>query len=103
VERTPEPPGLRSPEVCAATGITYRQLDYWVRTGLVSPSITRSDGPGIYRLYSPDDLARLRAIKVLIDFGVSLQKVRQIVTNAGSDAEALAALQCVGDGLKAVL
>jgi DNA-binding transcriptional MerR regulator len=27
---------LRSDEVAAATGISYRQLDYWVRCGLVT-------------------------------------------------------------------
>ena len=27
--------GYRGPTACAAAGITYRQLDYWARTGLV--------------------------------------------------------------------
>ena len=29
--------GYRGPIACKAAGITYRQLDYWARTGLVSP------------------------------------------------------------------
>ncbi|MCX8528051.1 MAG: transcriptional regulator, partial [Candidatus Nanopelagicales bacterium] len=31
--------GYRGPVACAAAGITYRQLDYWARTGLVTPSV----------------------------------------------------------------
>ncbi|MET8755999.1 MerR family transcriptional regulator, partial [Streptomyces sp. NPDC004667] len=31
----PEQVGYRGPTACAAAGITYRQLDYWARTGLV--------------------------------------------------------------------
>ena len=31
--------GYRGPTACRAAGITYRQLDYWARTGLVEPSV----------------------------------------------------------------
>ena len=31
--------GYRGATACAATGITYRQLDYWARTNLLVPSI----------------------------------------------------------------
>ena len=31
--------GYRGPTACKAAGITYRQLDYWARTGLVEPSV----------------------------------------------------------------
>ena len=31
--------GYRGPTACSATGITYRQLDYWARTGLVVPTV----------------------------------------------------------------
>jgi len=35
--------GYRGPQVCALVGITYRQLDYWARTGLLAnrPWLTR--------------------------------------------------------------
>ena len=32
-----EDAGYRGPTACKAAGITYRQLDYWARTGLVEP------------------------------------------------------------------
>ena len=36
--------GYRVPEVCKAVGISYRQLDYWARTGSwwATGSTTRS-------------------------------------------------------------
>ena len=38
--------GYRGPIACAAAGISYRQLDYWARTGLVEPSIRPAAGSG---------------------------------------------------------
>ena len=43
--------GYRGPTACAAAGITYRQLDYWARTGLVEPSVRAAHGSGSQRLY----------------------------------------------------
>jgi hypothetical protein len=36
-----EETGYWGPTACSAAGITYRQLDYWARTGLVEPSALR--------------------------------------------------------------
>ena len=71
--------GYRVPEVCKLVGISYRQLDYWARTGLVRPSVQDAQGSGSQRLYSFQDLVVLRVIKNLLDTGVSLQKVRKAV------------------------
>ena len=38
--------GFGSKVVLDLTGITYRQLDYWARTGLVGSSIRQARGPG---------------------------------------------------------
>jgi len=71
--------GYRVPEVTKIVGITYRQLDYWARTGLVRPSVQDAKGSGTQRLYSFQDLATLRIIKKLLDTGVSLQQVRKAI------------------------
>lgn len=76
---TDDQQGHRVPEVCRVVGITYRQLDYWARTGLVTPSIKEAGGSGTQRLYSFEDLVQLRVIKRLIDAGVSLQSVRKAI------------------------
>lgn len=71
--------GYRAPQVCKIVGITYRQLDYWTRTGLIVPSLRAARGSGTQRLYSFNDLLQLKVIKSLTDAGASLQKVRQAI------------------------
>lgn len=72
--------GYRGPQVCKFVGITYRQLDYWARTGLLTPSVKSAAGSGSQRLYSFQDLVLLRTIKRLLDAGMSLQRVREAVS-----------------------
>jgi DNA-binding transcriptional MerR regulator len=71
--------GYRGPQTCKIVGITYRQLDYWTRTGLVEPTIQAATGSGSQRLYSFNDLLQLKVVKSLTDAGASLQKVRQAI------------------------
>jgi DNA-binding transcriptional MerR regulator len=68
--------GFRSPTVCKVVGITYRQLDYWARTGLIRPSLVEAAGNGTRRCYSYGDLVDLKVIKSLLDAGMSLQQCR---------------------------
>jgi DNA-binding transcriptional MerR regulator len=63
--------------VCNLVGITYRQLDYWARTGLLKPSIQSAAGSGSQRRYSFTDVVQLKVIKRLLDAGMSLKKIRQ--------------------------
>ena len=71
--------GYRGPTACRAAGITYRQLDYWARTGLVEPSVRSASGSGTQRLYSFRDILILKVIKRLLDAGISLQQIRTAV------------------------
>ncbi|MFF7887336.1 MerR family transcriptional regulator [Streptomyces sp. NPDC007896] len=71
--------GYRGPTACAAAGITYRQLDYWARTGLVEPSVRPAYGSGTQRLYSFRDVVVLKIVKRFLDTGVSLQNIRSTV------------------------
>ncbi len=75
----PEDVGYRGPTACTAAGITYRQLDYWARTGLVEPSIRAASGSGSQRLYGFRDILVLRVVKRLLDTGISLQQIRSAV------------------------
>ncbi|MGA4507543.1 MerR family transcriptional regulator [Propionibacteriaceae bacterium G1746] len=72
----PEDLGFRGPVACGAAGITYRQLDYWARTKLVTPGVRSAEGSGSQRLYSFRDILLLKVIKKLLDAGVSLQQIR---------------------------
>lgn len=71
--------GYRGAAACQIAGITYRQLDYWARTKLISPSIRTAHGSGSQRLYSFKDILVLKVIKRLLDTGVSLHNIRAAV------------------------
>jgi len=68
--------GYRGPTACTAAGISYRQLDYWARTGLVEPTVRGASGSGSQRLYSFTDILVLKVVKRLLDTGVSLHNIR---------------------------
>lgn len=69
--------GHRGPQVCKLIGISYRQMDYWVRTGLMRPSIASAHGSGTQRRWSDADVRQLVIIKRLLDAGVSLTSIRE--------------------------
>jgi DNA-binding transcriptional MerR regulator len=102
-EGLPAPPdeliGYRGPTACAAAGITYRQLDYWARTGLVEPGIRSASGSGTQRLYSFRDILVLKIVKRLLDAGVSLQNIRSAVeTLRERGVTDLAQITLISDG-----
>ena len=95
----PDDVGYRGPAACAAAGITYRQLDYWARTGLVEPSVRPARGSGSQRLYGFRDILVLRVVKRLLDTGISLQQIRSAVTYLRQHgASDLAQITLMSDG-----
>jgi DNA-binding transcriptional MerR regulator len=95
----PEDMGYRGPTACAAAGITYRQLDYWARTGLVEPGIRSAHGSGSQRLYSFRDILVLKVVKRLLDTGVSLQNIRTAVSHLRErGVDDLAQITLMSDG-----
>jgi DNA-binding transcriptional MerR regulator len=91
--------GYRGPIAARAAGITYRQLDYWARTGLVQPSVRSAAGSGSQRLYSFRDILVLKVVKRLLDTGVSLQQIRvavDVLRQRG--VEDLAQITLISDG-----
>src|SRR3989440_12664341 len=91
--------GYRGPTACHAAGISYRQLDYWARTGLVVPSIRDATGSGSQRLYSFRDIVVLKVVKRLLDAGVSLQNIRKAIDTLRSrGVDDLAGITLISDG-----
>src|SRR5690625_6418523 len=74
-----EATGFRGPVACRAAGITYRQLDYWARTGLVEPAIRPATGSGTQRLYSFRDILVLKVVKRSEEHTSELQSRGQLV------------------------
>lgn len=71
--------GYRGAVAATVAGITYRQLDYWARTGLVTPTVRTATGSGSQRLYGFHDILVLKLVKRLLDTGISLQQIRAAV------------------------
>jgi DNA-binding transcriptional MerR regulator len=99
VEASEEAVGYRGPTACSVAGITYRQLDYWARTGLVVPSVRDASGSGTQRLYSFRDIVVLKVVKRLLDAGVSLQNIRKAIETLRQwGEEDLATMTLISDG-----
>lgn len=78
-----------SSKTCEIVGITYRQLDYWARTGLFAPTEV-AQGSGSRRQYSFTDLVQLRVIKKMLDSGMKLQEVKRATDYLSKENVALA-------------
>lgn len=72
--------GFSGTKAAKIVGISYRQLDYWTRTGLIEPSLAVAEGSGSRRSYSYEDLLQLRMVKTLLDAGIGLPSVRKVFT-----------------------
>jgi DNA-binding transcriptional MerR regulator len=72
-----EVPGFSADVARRVVGISYRQLDYWDKTGLLRPSVKQAGGKGSRRVYAFEDLVELRVIAKLRALGVSLPAVRK--------------------------
>ncbi len=95
----PDDLGYRGPVAAQVAGITYRQLDYWARTGLVEPTVRSASGSGTQRLYSFRDILVLKIVKRLLDTGVSLQQIRTAVSHLRErGVEDLAGITIMSDG-----
>jgi DNA-binding transcriptional MerR regulator len=96
----PDAIGYRGPTACAAAGITYRQLDYWARTGLVQPTVRPAAGSGSQRLYGFRDILVLKVVKRLLDTGISLQQIRAAVEHLHEQGTTdLAQVTLMSDGV----
>ncbi len=95
--------GFRGTQVCKIVGITYRQLDYWARTGLLRPSLEEAKGSGTQRRYSYEDVVELKVIKQLLDGGINLQQSRRAIACLRESGEELSTANLVIAGEGTVL
>jgi DNA-binding transcriptional MerR regulator len=72
-----DPAEFTSKEAQRIARVTYRQADYWVRTGLVRPTVG-AKGYGSRRKWSFRDIVALRTVAALKAAGVSLQAIRKV-------------------------
>jgi DNA-binding transcriptional MerR regulator len=66
-------------EVCELSGVAFKRLDYWARSGFLTPSVRAPKGGNkARRRYSFRDVVELTVVRKLRDVGFSLQALRQI-------------------------
>jgi hypothetical protein len=54
--------GFSAAAAASISGATYRQVDYWARTGLLEPSMRTGHGSGSQRRYAYDDIVALTVL-----------------------------------------
>jgi DNA-binding transcriptional MerR regulator len=71
--------------VAHLTGVNPRRIRAWEdQYNLLSPART----PGGHRLYSEEDVERIRWVKALVDRGISLKGIQRLVEQGGGPAAA---------------
>lgn len=68
--------GYRIGEVQELTALSYRQIDYWVRSGLIAPLVVQK-GKRMERVFNFENLVVIRAAMQLLDFGVDFTAVKK--------------------------
>ncbi|MFE0333771.1 MerR family transcriptional regulator, partial [Streptomyces sp. NPDC058955] len=75
-------PGLTVGQVAARLDVTVRALHHWDEIGLARPSLRTAAG---YRLYTGTDLERLHRVVVYRELGLGLDRIRDVLDDAGTD------------------
>lgn len=81
------PEGFSGRRAADLAGISYRQLDYWARTGVIRPTLTDASGSGSRRAYSHRDVVELTMIAELLAGGVRLSDIRDVVPEIRATTE----------------
>ena len=101
----------KTKEAAKLTGVSAYSLQNWDYRGFARPSVDFGPGRGMGKRYSLRDLIGLRAIRALLEAGVSLQRVKKLaealrdLKGSRRDLDALAASRLVvaQDGTVAVM
>ena len=76
-------PYLTLAETCRRLGITRKALRLYEQHGLVTPERTQAD----WRVYGPDQIARLHRIVALKSFGFSLTQIAELLSGKLTDLD----------------
>jgi len=96
--RRRKPVSFRISEVSRVVGATNRQLAYWDKTGLVSPSLKSASGRGSRRLYSVENIIELKILTKLLNSSLPLQRIRSSFGFIRRQSETLASVIILTDG-----
>lgn len=68
-----------SDQVCRLTGVTYRQLDHWTRTGTISPAID-AQGSGSRRRWTQRHVCAVHVLGQMATMGANHLQLREAWT-----------------------
>lgn len=75
---TIQPDGcIETAVICRLAGVPKSTIDYWVRTGLVTPTVRDNPGHRRSRLWTIEDAVLARAVKVLRDAGCPVRVLKK--------------------------
>jgi len=69
--------GFQAKDVMELTGLTYRQIDHWVKSEIVTPRETVQKGSRTIRIFNFENLVVIRAAMKLLDFGLGFPVVKK--------------------------
>lgn len=69
--------GYQAKDVMELTGLTYRQMDHWVKSEIVNPFQTIQKGNRSERIFNFENLIVIRAAMKLLDFGLGFSVVKK--------------------------
>lgn len=62
---------MNSADLCARTGVTYRQLDHWARKGYLGATAQDTHGSGNARDWTLPEAAKVERMALLVRAGMS--------------------------------
>jgi DNA-binding transcriptional MerR regulator len=65
-----------SAEICRLVGISYRQLEYWILIGVVTP-VLHPRGAKTFKRFTEDDLWIIKRVKELTDEGFLVSRTME--------------------------
>jgi DNA-binding transcriptional MerR regulator len=70
---------LNKTAIAERSGLTPRQVQFYTEQGIIVPEVDPGEGRGKTRLYSDHNLFQFGIIKVLVDLGLSVHKIKFIM------------------------
>lgn len=76
-----------SRHIHGALGISYRQLDYWIRRGYLRPAVPRGGGPGHSRQWPAEEIQVALRMSVLVAAGLVPERAASFARSGWPAAE----------------
>lgn len=87
--------GLTGPQITNRAGITYRQLDFWCRAGLV-PGFPQIVGSGTPRVFTEEQAEFVEALAILVRAGLPPRLAAEALVDQAIDGDLPTTVELAG-------